>query len=71
MEEMNRRNDQGLGLPEHYTMMFFFCTDFFWKFPGKTSSNSHKSLKSQVAASGPCEDSGADPDREGAPIPEQ
>ena len=40
MEEMNRRNDQGLGLPDHYTMLFFFCTDFFWKFPGKTSSNS-------------------------------
>ena len=29
MEEMNRRNDQGLGLLWDYIMMFLFCTDIF------------------------------------------
>ena len=27
MEEMNRRNDQDLGLPANYIMLFLFCTD--------------------------------------------
>ena len=31
MEEMNRRNDQGLGLPVKYIMMFLFCTELFYK----------------------------------------
>ena len=31
MEEMNRRNDQGLGLPAKYNMMFLFCTELFYK----------------------------------------
>ena len=29
MEEMNRRNDQGLGLPGNYIMLFLFCTELF------------------------------------------
>ena len=29
MEEMNRSNDQGLGLPAHYIMLFSLCTVFF------------------------------------------
>ena len=31
MEEMNRRNDQGLGLLWNYIMMFLFCTDIFYR----------------------------------------
>ncbi len=31
MEEMNRRNDQGLGLRWKYIMMFSFCTELFYR----------------------------------------
>ena len=31
MEEMNRNNDQGLGLPWNYIMVFLFCTELFDK----------------------------------------
>ena len=31
MEEMNRRNDQGLGLLVQYIMLFLFCTELFYK----------------------------------------
>ncbi len=31
MEEMNRRNDQGLGLLWNYNMLFIFCTELFCK----------------------------------------
>ena len=32
MEEMNRSNDQGLGLLRDYSMMFFVCTVFSFFF---------------------------------------
>ena len=32
MEEMNRSNDQGLGLPVQYIMLFFVCTVFSFFF---------------------------------------
>ena len=38
MEEMNRRNDQGLGLLWDYIMLFLFCTDLFYRKRKKAES---------------------------------
>ena len=38
MEEMNRRNDQGLGLLWNYNMMFLFCTELFLQKKEKPAS---------------------------------
>jgi len=35
MEEMNRSNDQGLGLLGYYNMMFSLCTVIFTGFWGR------------------------------------
>ena len=55
MEEMNRRNDQGLGLLCKYIMMFLFCTDLFYRKRKKEKRNilNYNHFKVQSLPDGP------------------